>query len=209
MKRFARWFSIVLAAGLFGPPLLWALGGRGVVMRWGTAADEATRAMPGDELIPSAQRSTTRALTIDAPPEAVFPWLTQIGAGRAGFYSHVWIERAIGCEITNGEAIEPAWQLKAGDVVRLCPEGSGPPLVYVVKALSPPRVLVLAVEENGTAATTWAFELAPIEGRKTRLLVRNRTGTAQSWQELIEPGVFVMEHGMMRGLAVRATRPSG
>lgn len=206
MKRFARRLALGLALIILAPPVLWALGLRDVVMRWGTTGDEATRALAGDELIPSAQRVTTRAITVAAPPEAVFPWLTQLGAGRAGFYSHTWIERAIGCDITNGDAIQPDWQVRPGDVVRLCPEGSGPPLVYVVKELRPPRALVLAVEAQGRPATTWAFDLERVGSDGTRLLVRNRTGRAQAWQELIEPGVFVMEHGLMRGVAARATR---
>jgi hypothetical protein len=208
VKRFVRIVAVLLALVLFLPPLLWVLGVRNVVMAWGTTGDEATRAVAGDALIPSAERLTTRALTIAAPPEAVFPWLTQLGAGRAGFYSHVWLERAIGCDITNGEAIEPAWQVKLGDIVRLCPEGSGPPLVYVVKELTPPHVLVLAVEDQGRTATTWAFELKSTPDGHSRLLVRNRTGTAQTWQELIEPGFFFMEYGMMQGIAERATRTS-
>jgi hypothetical protein len=136
----------------------------------------------------------------------VFPWVAQLGAGRAGFYSHVWVERAIGCDITNGEVIDPAWQVRLGDVVRLCPEGSGPPLVYVVKELTPPTLMVLAVEENGRPATTRAFELRSISYGQTRLVVRKRTGTAHAWQVLIEPGVFLMEHGMMNGIAQRASR---
>jgi hypothetical protein len=208
MKRLVRAVAFLLALALFLPPLLWVFGVRHLVMRWGTTGDEATQAVAGDLLIPSPGRVTTRALTITAPPQAVFPWLTQLGAGRAGFYSHVWLERAIGCDLTNGETIEPAWQLKPGDLVRLCPEGSGPPLVYVVKELAAPHALVLAVEENGRPATTWAFELKATPDGHSRLLVRNRTSTVQTWQELIEPGVFFMEYGMMKGIAERATRTS-
>jgi hypothetical protein len=183
----------------------WTLGLRDAAMTWGTSGDEATRALPGDALIPTAQRVTTRAIFIPAPPSAVFPWVAQLGAGRAAFYSHVWLERAIGCDLTNGEAIVPAWQLTVGDVVRLCPEGSGPPIAYVVKEVSPPTALVLAVEDGGRPATTWAFALLPVPGG-TRLLTRNRTGVAQGWQAAIEPGVFVMETGMLRGIRDRATR---
>lgn len=204
-RRFTRGvLGVVTLIALSG--VSWALL-RGRAMTWGTAGDEATRALPGDGLIPSAERMTTRATFIAAPPDAVFPWVRQVGAGRAAFYSHVWLERAIGCDLTNGEAITPAWQLNPGDLVRLCPEGSGPPIAYVVKEVDPPRALVLAVEEAGRAETTWAFVLVPTDGG-TRLVSRNRTRIAQGWQEAIEPGVFVMEHGMLAGIAARATRPA-
>ena len=87
----------------------------------------------------------------------------------------------------------------------MCFEGIGLLMVYVVKQVTPPTVWVLAIEEQGAPVTTWAFELRR-EGEGTRLLVRNRTGIAQGWQELIEPGVAVMEHGMLEGIKLRAER---
>jgi hypothetical protein len=203
-RRLLKVLVLVVGVGALGV-ISWKLGLRDVAMTWGTIGDEASRPLPGDALIPTAQRMTTRAIFIPAPPEAVFPWVSQLGAGRAAFYSHVWLERAIGCDLTNGDALVPAWQLAVGDLVRLCPEGSGPPIAYVVKELSPPQALVLAVEEHGMAATTWTFTVAPVPGG-TRLISRNRTGVAQGWQELIEPGVFLMETGMLRGIRDRATR---
>ena len=61
-------------------------------LRWGATDDEVAAAMPGDELVPSSQFTATRALTIDAPPSDVWPWLTQVGIGRAGFYSYDWLD---------------------------------------------------------------------------------------------------------------------
>ncbi len=56
--------------------------------RWGATDAEVSAAMPGDELVPGCQYRCTRAITIDAPPEAVWRWLVQVGFGRAGFYSN-------------------------------------------------------------------------------------------------------------------------
>src|SRR5664280_1913633 len=56
--------------------------------RWGTTAAEAAQTMPGDDLIPAAAFTATRAITIAAPPKDVWPWLVQVGFGRAGFYSY-------------------------------------------------------------------------------------------------------------------------
>ena len=59
--------------------------------RWGATDDEVHRTMPGDGLIPDAA-STTRAITIAAPAEQVWPWLVQLGYGRGGWYSYDWID---------------------------------------------------------------------------------------------------------------------
>jgi hypothetical protein len=56
--------------------------------RWGATDDEVIRPLPGDDIIPGSQPSVTNAVTIDAPPEQVWPWIVQIGRGRAGFYTY-------------------------------------------------------------------------------------------------------------------------
>ncbi len=57
-------------------------------LRWGSTNDEVSSAMPGDARLPNAQFVSTRSITIDADPAAVWPWLVQVGCGRAGFYSN-------------------------------------------------------------------------------------------------------------------------
>lgn len=203
-----RWLKRISLAVLGGVALVavaYPLGLRHWQMTWGATAEEASMPLAGDDAIPSPQRQTTRAITIAASPEQVFPWIAQLGAGRAAFYSHTRLEQLIGCPLTNGERVVPEWQVRVGDVVRMCPEGSGPPFAYVVKEVTPPNALVLAVEDHGRPATTWAFALSPREGG-TRLVVRNRTAVEQGWQEVIEPGVMVMERGMLLGLKARAER---
>lgn len=206
MKRVLKRLGVALTVVLLFPPLAWVLGVRHAAMSWGATKAECSRPLAGDELIPSPERQTTRGISIAAAPEAVFPWVAQMGAGRAAFYSHDWLEtKLMGCPLVNGERLVPEWQTKPGDVVRMCPEGTGPPMVYVVKQVTPPSAWVLAIEAQGAPVTTWAFDLRR-EGGGTRLLVRNRTGLAQRWQELIEPGVAVMERGMLEGIKLRAER---
>ena len=77
---------------------------------WGATADEATAELPGDDLVEVGAPRTTRAVGIDAPPEAVWPWLVQIGEDRGGFYSYDWLERLAGTRIHNADAIHPEWQ---------------------------------------------------------------------------------------------------
>lgn len=206
MKRVLKWLGMMLAVVLVLPPLVWVLGVRHAAMSWGATSTECSQSLSGDSLIPNPERQTTRGISIAAAPENVFPWVAQMGAGRAAFYSHDWLEtKLVGCPLVNGERVVAEWQTKPGDVVRMCPEGTGPPMVYVVKQVTPPSAWVLAIEEHGAPVTTWAFDLRR-EGSGTRLLVRNRTGVAQGWQELIEPGVAVMERGMLEGIKLRAER---
>ena len=79
-------------------------------LTWGTVPSEQSAVLPGDELLVAPAMTTTRAITIDAPPEAVWPWLAQMGQGRGGFYSYDWLENVFGLGIHNADRIEPDWQ---------------------------------------------------------------------------------------------------
>ena len=71
--------------------------------------------------------SSTRAIDIQAPVEAVFPWLVQMGQGRAGFYSYDRLEKLLGLDVHSADHIVPEWQsLRSGDVIALAPTGSRP-----------------------------------------------------------------------------------
>jgi hypothetical protein len=76
--------------------------------------------LPGDALISGEDLTATRALTIQAKAEAVWPWIAQLGQGRGGFYSYDCLENLIGCDIHSADRIVPEWQgIEAGDEVRL------------------------------------------------------------------------------------------
>ena len=85
--------------------------------RWGATDVEVERAMPGDEILGPGAPSTTRAITVDAPPDQVFPWLMQIGYGRGGWYSYDWLDN-------DGEPsvdrIDPALQRLAPAIASRC-----------------------------------------------------------------------------------------
>jgi hypothetical protein len=86
--------------------------------RWGATDEEVAAALPGDELIGKAAGQVTRAITIDAPPEAVWAWLVQLGAERGGFYSYDRLEDLFGLGIHSANAIATEWQSRAvGDRV--------------------------------------------------------------------------------------------
>ena len=78
--------------------------------RWGATGDEASRPLPGDDLIPAPLYATTHAITVQAPAEAVFPWLVQIGQNRGGFYTYDVLENLFRLDIHSADRIHPEWQ---------------------------------------------------------------------------------------------------
>lgn len=180
-------------------------------LRWGATAAEVAAPLPGDELAPGAAVVSTRAITIDAPPEAIWPWLAQLGQGRGGFYSYELIENLLGCAIENADAVVPAWQSPApGDLVKLAPDPGAPP-AYVVAQVVPGRALVLghraglSADPGAPWGDTWQFVIEPLNAGSSRLIVRTRGRGEPAWVfQAIEPGVFLMEQGMLRGIKSRA-----
>jgi hypothetical protein len=216
-SRRGAWAGLVTVGSLGVAAYLTAI--RPWHRRWGATDAEAEGEMPGDELVPQANFQTTRAINIDAPAEAVWPWLVQIGQGRGGFYSYDLLENMMGLDINSSGQIVPEWQdLKVGDVVPLEPEGGG----YTVAELVPNRHLVLFTDGSGqsemeqvfrqaSAVSTWAFVLHDLEGARSRLVVRwkARWDHFSSATNLLiglalDPIEFIMEQKMMRGIKERA-----
>ena len=88
--------------------------------RWGATAAEVAANYPGDELVPAPASFVNRAITIQARPEQIYPWLVQLGADKGGLYSYTALERLVGCPLVNADRIHPEWQgLKVGDAVKM------------------------------------------------------------------------------------------
>lgn len=185
------------AGALLGVALLWALVGRRRLLDWGATAVERTQPLPGDELVPAPALQTTRAVTIDAPPGDVWPWLAQIGQDRGGFYSYERLENLAGARIRNADRIHPEWQRReVGELVMLHPANG-----LRVARFEPGRVLVL--EGWG------AFVVEPAGPGRTRLLVRGRVprrASAIALALLIELPHLIMERRMLLGIKERAER---
>ena len=195
--------------------------GRGRYNRWGASDLEVADAMPGDELVPRPLLGYTRAITIEAPPERVWPWLVQLGQGRGGFYSFDGLENLVGCGIHSAEQVLPDCQrLVVGNLIRLGPDGypcfrvaqvEAPASLVLVGADPRPPHLAASPDSPGGIAT-WQWQLRPTsDARGTRLVTRQRlsypstTWAAVMWH-MVEPVGFVMERQMLRGIKQRAER---
>ncbi|WP_236044978.1 hypothetical protein [Haloarcula nitratireducens] len=152
------------------------------------------------------------AITIDAPPDAIWPWLRQLGQERGGFYSYEWAENLVGLDIHNTDRIVPEWQdLSVGDTIRLGQADRFPDATLEVVELDPERALVLRTPDQ-PAWWVWSFTLEPLDDRTTRLLVRSRIrlpgnpAVRIGAQSVLDPVTFVMTYGMLRGLRERTER---
>jgi hypothetical protein len=172
---------------------------------WGATAAEVAARLPGDGLLEDADMVSTRAITIDARPSAVFPWLVQMGVGRGGAYTYDWIENLLGLDMHSTNRIVPELQrLEVGEVLPMRPQDPG----MRVEILDPDRVFALRSEDG---RWVWTFALAEQNGG-TRLISRNRFAShGSSLGErlatlVIEPGSLVMERKMLLGIKERAER---
>jgi hypothetical protein len=175
--------------------------------RWGATGTEIAAPLPGDELVPSPRITYTRAVSIHAAPEQIYPWLVQLGAERGGYYSYEWFETNIlRCELINADRVHEEWQnLKVGDQVKMCPESSGPP-PYEVARIDPGRGIVLGHKDVGGWVEVWQFILVPQSDGSTRLFLRSRNAAAGWFWDVMRPGEFIMARGMLLGIKERAER---
>jgi hypothetical protein len=215
MRREAVGAGLVLGAAVLG----YEGWGKGWQRRWGSTVEEVALELPGDELVAEPAVQVTRAVSIDAPPHAVWPWLVQIGADRAGFYSYDVLENLFGLGIHSADTIVEDWQgLAVGDVIAANRARTGG---WYVVALVPGETLVLKVADLRAGRPVqrddqlgweflWTFALRPGPDGGTRLLVRERTAFSKPltrWAmaplDLVSCG---RTRGMVLGIRARADR---
>jgi hypothetical protein len=211
--RFRRYFTLIGPASRFiRESLLSALQSK-----YGTpASQEEQRPLRGDELLADAGDQITHGVTIAARPEAIWPWLLQMGCGRAGFYS---IDALDNDGRRSAREVHPELQrLRVGDIVPATPGGEDGFEVLVVE---PERALVLGALYDADAKqqrpfdaerpahfwhVTWSFVLEPLDEGSTRLHVRARAAfpsTGRLHAEWIRPVHHVMQAAQLRHLAAR------
>jgi hypothetical protein len=161
--------------------------------------------MAGDSIVVKPTHSATHAVTVDAPPEDIWPWLMQLGYQRGGLYSYDWLDRLFGyLDAPSAERILPEFQhLVVGDVI---PVGRG--RGFPVTVLEPCRALVLSDKNNGFE-WVWQFGLYRLENGRTRLVSRGTqrfANTFGTWlfMRVMEPAAFLMTRRMLLGLKQRA-----
>jgi hypothetical protein len=174
-------------------------------LRWGATDHEVQGPMPGDELVPKASFAATRAITIDAPPELVWPWIVQMGYRRAGFYTYALLDNA---GFDSADHILDEHQLpRIGDWVPMAKKVNDT-TAFKVKAFVLNQWLLWEKPDS-----TWAWKLVPLEGGRTRLISRlkqrypwEKPGSAILSLILLEFGDFAMMRRVLKGIKARAER---
>jgi hypothetical protein len=185
-------------------------------LHWGATPTEAAASLPGDTLLPRAQYRSTRAITIDASPDAVWPWLVQVGCQRAGFYSNDLLDNLGRPSATT---IVPGLQhLEVGQWVPMSPAATPTDrTAFKVHSFALNQWLLWSKPDS-----TWAWQLTASDGGGTRLVTRIHA--VYDWRNpltallgvlLMEFGDFAMLRRMLRGIKTRAesldhdARPQG
>jgi hypothetical protein len=176
------------------------------VLNWNATPEETGRRMPGDEILNGPVLQTTRAITIDAQPRDIWPWLVQIGPRpRAGIYTYDWIERLLRIDIENSDRIMPEFQhLDAGDWIGRNEKGQG---IQVREVVPESHLVTQWVPQR----STWTFALYPQADGTTRFISRNRLPATGPlfWLAMVgfmEPASLLMERKMLLGFKERAER---
>ena len=170
------------------------------ILTWGATTEEARSRLPGDDLLEEADGVSTRAITINAPVAAVWPWVAQMGPSpRGGAYTYDWIENLLGLDMRSVDRLLPEFQHpEVGDTIALGPNRMR------IERVEPERVLAWRSEDGNWV---WTFVLAE-SGGTTRLISRNRfrlpTLAARLGMLPMEPGSLIMERRMLRGIKERA-----
>jgi hypothetical protein len=171
--------------------------------RWGATAEEVSMPMPGDDLVPGCQVAWTRAITIDAPPDSVWPWLVQVGFGKAGFYSNDLLDNL---GHPSADHIDSQLQrMHVGDWVPMFSRVDEA-TAFRMHSFEAPRQLLWSKPDS-----TWAWRLTPVAPSRTRLVTRIRQrydwhspGSAALTAVLMEFADFPMMRRMLKGIKARA-----
>jgi hypothetical protein len=189
----------------------------------GSTRQERRKQLPGDEAVPHPNAITNHAVTIAAPPEAIWPWLAQMGWHRGGYYTPRWVDRVFfPANWPSLDVLDPSLtrELAVGDTI---PDGPPGTAWFVVGTARAPDTLVLHSTTHvpqgwqrfgASVDWTWTFSLTRLPGESTRLHLRVRGRATPWWLAVayitaIVPADFIMGTGMLRGLRRRAeTRPA-
>jgi hypothetical protein len=211
--RYAARIAAAVGAGVVAEAVLIRLG-----QTYGSTADERAMRLLGDDIVPNAQVVTNHAITIDAPPDSVWPWLVQMGWHRAGWYTARWVDKLLfPLNWPSANRIIPELQhIQLGDFI---PDGAPETKTgLIVEELEPGRGMALrsnshlpmSWRDKASLDWSWAFVLLPVDnGRRTRFLFRSRWVTSPWWFTFagwlgIVPADFIMSRYMLNGVKQRS-----
>jgi hypothetical protein len=195
--------AFLIAGALIGGAALYRWFLRGPILTWGATRDEAGRRLPGDELLEEADGTATRAITINASPAAVWPWIAQMGPSpRGGAYTYDWIENLLGLNMHSVDHVLPEFQHpQVGDGF-----GYGPNQMSF-KRVEPEHVLAA---QSADGNWVWTFVIDGMHDGKTRLISRNRFRLPKLKDKVgmipMEPASLLMERKMLHGIKKRAEK---
>lgn len=193
-------FASIFGVGFGIVYLLWI---RPWQLSWGARDEEVLQAMPGDEIVERPTFNATRGVTINARPEDIYPWIVQIGLGRAGWYSYDLLDNLAR---RSAESIHPEHQnIQIGDLIPLSPDGKQG---MVVNDFTNNEWMLWWDKQGGVS---WLWALDPIDEERTRLITRVRVryawlSPAILFHLLIEFADIVMMRKCMLGIRRRAER---
>ena len=174
--------------------------------RWGATPSDLTRVMAGDALLVNPTYSGTMAVTVDARPEHIWPWLVQIGYQRGGLYSYDWLDRIFGfLDRPSATRVLPGFQhLAVGDTIAWGRAGTE----LTAGVVDPPRALALSFEQRGFK-WVWQFGLYPLAEPRTGFVTRGseRVPANPLWwlgMRIMEPASFIMTRRFLFGVKERA-----
>jgi hypothetical protein len=174
--------------------------------------------LPGDDLVSHPSFVTNHRVTINAPPADVWPWLTQMGWHRGGWYTPRWVDRMFfPGNLPSAERLDPDLmrELRPGDTI---PDGPPGTAQFVVMEARAPEVLVLhstthlppgwRVRFGARLRWSWTFRLTPVGPDRTRVVLRSRGTARPRWLDLgyrllLVPADALMGPSMLRGLKRR------
>jgi hypothetical protein len=210
--------SLVAAAALIG---VYASVVRPRLLHSGAIPEEVQGPYPGADLVPGSTRGSTMAVTINAPPRQVWPWLVQMGHDRAGWYS--W-DRLDNFGLPSADRVHPEWQrISVGDRIVSAPNGKN---WFEVAAVEPPRFLALracfdlhgrqipsgGLRPPAYSDSVWCFLLKGLPDDRTRLIVsvyasgRPRAVNALASLIFWEPAHWIMQKRQFTNLKRLAER---
>jgi hypothetical protein len=222
MRTWFKTAAIALLAVLVAAGLTYHFAVRGWCLRWGTTPAEVHATLPGDDLFPVYAGEATHAITIQASPQQVWPWLMQVGQDRSGFYSYTFLENLAGCDMPKVERLVPEWKPRSvGETVWFAtPRRFGGQGRMIAAMVLPQRSFVMVSANDWESLQAgrrpqeafWSFTLEPLGNGQSRLIARVRGGTPPTLASRAvgrlfwEPMHFVMEQKMLRTIRDLAER---